>query len=147
MDASLSPSPSPTTAMRIARLEDQVAALAALIAQPEPPPEDAPRRRAPRTATIIAACARIWDVPVETIHSVRRDRRYAWPRQVAMFLSRELGHHSLIALGRAFGRDHSTVLYAVRVVRARCHADPDFAALVDSAAALSHTLTQEAPRP
>lgn len=137
---------SPTTAMRIARLEDDVAALKALITTadlPQEPPAPPP----PRIVAMIRACAAVWEVPVETIHSVRRDRRYAWPRQAAMYLARELGHHSLPRIGRAFGRDHTTVFHAVRAVAARCQADPEFAAMVEAAAALSHTIPQEAPRP
>ena len=139
--------PSPTTAMRIARLEDQVAALTALVRPaPEPAPEAAPRSRPPRIAAVIAACAEVWGVPVATLYSARRHRRYAWPRQAAMYLAREHGHHSLLMLGRAFGRDHSTVFHGVRAAAARCAADPDYAALADQAAALSLTIEKEIPR-
>jgi chromosomal replication initiator protein len=47
----------------------------------------------------------------------KRDKRVVVPRQVAMYLSRELTQSSLPALGRAFGgRDHTTVMYAVNKV-------------------------------
>lgn len=147
MDVRMPTNPDRLQDARIGVLEEKMAAVTALLWPAEPPADVAPRRQAPRIATIIAACARVWDVPVATIHSLRRHRRYAWPRQAAMSLSRELGHHSLTVIGRAFGRDHSTVFHAVRVVSERVHADAEFAALVQAAAALSHTLTQEAPRP
>ncbi len=47
----------------------------------------------------------------------KRDKRVVMPRQVAMYLSRELTPNSLPTLGRAFGgRDHTTVLYAVNKI-------------------------------
>lgn len=140
--------PSPSIAARIMRLEDEVAALRALVAPGEAPAAADPTPpRPPRMASIITACARTWDIPVATIHSVRRDRKYAWPRQAAMYLARELGNFSLLRIGRAFGRDHSTVHHAVQSVAARCQVDADFAAKLRLSAALSHTLDQEAPRP
>jgi chromosomal replication initiator protein len=53
------------------------------------------------------------------------ERRVARPRQVAMFLSRELTDHSLPSLGKFFGRrDHSTVIHALRAVEQRMADDP-----------------------
>ena len=47
----------------------------------------------------------------------KRTRRIVRPRQVAMYLSRELTDASLPAIGRSFGdRDHTTVMYAVQKV-------------------------------
>lgn len=138
---------SPSTAMRIAALENKVAALAALVTTPARDEANPPRQPPLRMMAAITACARVWDVPVEAIQSVRRHRRYAWPRQTAMYLSRELGHHSLLRIGQAFGRDHSTVMHGVRATAARRDADPDFAAMVQAAAALALTLSKEAPRP
>jgi chromosomal replication initiator protein len=48
----------------------------------------------------------------------RRTKRVVVPRQVAMYLARELTDASLPAIGRAFGgRDHTTVIYAVQKVQ------------------------------
>ncbi|MBE0493443.1 MAG: chromosomal replication initiator protein DnaA [Thiomicrospira sp.] len=50
--------------------------------------------------------------------SKRRTRNVARPRQVAMALAKELTHHSLPEIGDAFGgRDHTTVLHAVRKIK------------------------------
>ena len=55
---------------------------------------------------------------VADILSKRRTRNIARPRQVAMALSKELTNHSLPEIGDAFGgRDHTTVLHAVRKVK------------------------------
>jgi chromosomal replication initiator protein len=56
--------------------------------------------------------------------STARTPRISWPRQVAMYLSRELTGESLPAIGRHFGgRDHTTVLHAWRRTGARIAED------------------------
>ena len=50
--------------------------------------------------------------------SKRRNRSITRPRQIAMALAKELTTHSLPEIGDAFGgRDHTTVLHAVRKVK------------------------------
>jgi chromosomal replication initiator protein len=52
--------------------------------------------------------------------STARSARIAWPRQIAMYLARELTDESLPSIGRAFGgRDHTTVMHACRRAGAR----------------------------
>ena len=59
--------------------------------------------------------------------SQQRSRRVARPRQVAMFLAREITMRSLPEIGRRFGgRDHTTVLHACRRIAALCEEDPTF---------------------
>jgi chromosomal replication initiator protein len=54
-----------------------------------------------------------------------RSRTHAWPRQVAMYLTRELTKRSLPSIGEAFGnRHHTTVLHAIRTVERRMKTDP-----------------------
>jgi chromosomal replication initiator protein len=49
-----------------------------------------------------------------------------WPRQIAMYLTRELTDATLPAIGRAFGgRNHTTVLHACRRTAQRIAADPE----------------------
>jgi chromosomal replication initiator protein len=49
----------------------------------------------------------------------------AFPRQIAMYLARQLTHTSLAEVGRAFGgKDHTTVLHAVGEIRAVLDSDP-----------------------
>ncbi len=60
---------------------------------------------------------RYYQVALGELTGDKRTRRIVGPRQVAMYLSRELTDASLPAIGRAFGgRDHTTVMYAVQKV-------------------------------
>lgn len=67
------------------------------------------------------AVADYYKLKVAEMHSKRRSRAVARPRQVAMALAKELTNHSLPDIGGAFGgRDHTTVLHACRqIVRLR----------------------------
>jgi chromosomal replication initiator protein len=57
--------------------------------------------------------ASYFQVKVEDLHAKKRSRNIAYPRQVAMYLCRELTDSSLPAIGQFFGgRDHTTVLHA-----------------------------------
>ena len=50
--------------------------------------------------------------------SKRRSRSVARPRQMSMFLAKELTNHSLPEIGDSFGgRDHSTVLHACKKIK------------------------------
>lgn len=62
--------------------------------------------------------AEYYKIKISDLHSKRRSRSIARPRQVAMALAKELTQHSLPEIGEAFGgRDHTTVLHACRKVR------------------------------
>lgn len=62
--------------------------------------------------------AEYFKIKISDLHSKRRSRSIARPRQVAMALSKELTQHSLPEIGDAFGgRDHTTVLHACRKVK------------------------------
>jgi chromosomal replication initiator protein len=61
-----------------------------------------------------------FDVRLADMTSKRRPANIAFPRQVAMYLARELTKASLNEIGEAFGgRDHGTVLHACKLVRRR----------------------------
>ena len=67
-----------------------------------------------------------YDIRLADMTSRRRPENIAFPRQVAIFLSRELTGKSLNSIGEAFGgRDHGTVLHACRLVRDRMEVDTD----------------------
>jgi chromosomal replication initiator protein len=75
-------------------------------------------RRAVTIDQIQKRVAEHFDVRLADMTSKRRPANIAFPRQIAMYLSRELTKASLAEIGEAFGgRDHGTVLHAHRQVR------------------------------
>ncbi len=65
-----------------------------------------------------------FDIRLADMTSKRRPENIAFPRQIAMYLSRELTENSLSTIGEAFGgRDHGTVLHACRLVKGRMEVD------------------------
>ncbi len=80
-----------------------------------PRPAQAGRRRTRAVSDIQAAACEHFGLSSKELISSSRTPRIAWPRQVAMYLARELTGESLPAIGRHFGgRDHTTVLHACR---------------------------------
>ena len=58
-----------------------------------------------------------YNIRLADMHSARRARAVARPRQVAMYLCKQLTPRSLPEIGRKFGgRDHTTVMHAVRKI-------------------------------
>ncbi|MDP7142874.1 MAG: chromosomal replication initiator protein DnaA [Alphaproteobacteria bacterium] len=58
-----------------------------------------------------------YNIKMPDMHSARRARNVARPRQVAMYLAKQLTSRSLPEIGRKFGgRDHTTVMHAVRKI-------------------------------
>jgi len=71
----------------------------------------------------------------DALVSRRRTNAIAFPRQVAMYLSRMLTDHSLNDIGSAFGkRDHTTVMHACDKVGEKARSDPKFQGLIDALA-------------
>ena len=69
-----------------------------------------------------------FNVRISDMHSARRARSVARPRQVAMYLSKQLTSRSLPEIGRKFGgRDHTTVMHAVKKVDELQDQDSSFA--------------------
>jgi chromosomal replication initiator protein len=72
------------------------------------------------------AICEAFEITPDELRSSGRSQRLVWPRQVAMYLSRELTDQTLPAIGRAFGgRDHTTVLHACKRTAERIATDPD----------------------
>jgi chromosomal replication initiator protein len=81
----------------------------------------------------IQACvAKHFNVRMTDMHSARRARAVARPRQIAMYLAKQLTTRSLPEIGRKFGnRDHTTVMHAVRRIDQLRAADQSFHEEVD----------------
>ncbi|HTI74389.1 MAG TPA: chromosomal replication initiator protein DnaA [Mycobacterium sp.] len=69
------------------------------------------------TAAIMAATAEYFATTVEELRGPGKTRALAQSRQIAMYLCRELTDLSLPKIGQAFGRDHTTVMYAEKKIR------------------------------
>jgi Bacterial dnaA protein helix-turn-helix len=67
----------------------------------------------------------------EQMLGLNRARIVSHPRQIAMFLAREMTGLSLPRIGRHFARDHTTILHAVRRIKTAMAADPGIAAQVE----------------
>lgn len=77
-------------------------------------------RRAVTIDQIQRRVAEHFDVRLADMTSKRRPANIAFPRQIAMYLARELTKASLNEIGEAFGgRDHGTVLHACKLVKKR----------------------------
>ena len=69
-----------------------------------------------------------YNLRMSDMHSSRRARNVARPRQIAMYLAKQLTSRSLPEIGRKFGgRDHTTVMHAVRKVEELIEADAQIA--------------------
>jgi chromosomal replication initiator protein len=74
--------------------------------------------------TIQKRVAEHFDIRLADMMSRRRPEHIAFPRQIAMYLARQMTESSLNAIGEAFGgRDHGTVLHACRLVKDRMEVD------------------------
>lgn len=72
--------------------------------------------------------AEYFNIKMSDMVSNRRMQNIARPRQVAMYMAKQLTSKSLPEIGRKFGgRDHTTVLHAVRKIQELCVDDFDFA--------------------
>ena len=73
-----------------------------------------------------------FNIKLTEMHSARRARAVARPRQVAMYLAKQLTSRSLPEIGRKFGgRDHTTVMHAVKKVEELKSQDNSFAEDID----------------
>jgi len=81
-------------------------------------------RRSVSIDNIQKRVAEHFDVRLADMTSKRRPKNIAFPRQIAMYIARELTKSSLMEIGDAFGgRDHGTVLHAHRLVKERIVTD------------------------
>jgi chromosomal replication initiator protein len=84
-------------------------------------------------ARIRAAVTKHYGLLPTDLRSRRIMRRIAHPRQVAMYLCRELTERTIPEIAASFGgRDHSTVLHAINKTEERLRADPKLAADIEA---------------
>ena len=69
---------------------------------------------------VVNVIARRGHMTVEALYGRRKDRKAAYFRQMAMLVMRETQPNmSIAAIGRHFGRDHTTILHGIKAVRTR----------------------------
>jgi chromosomal replication initiator protein len=88
-------------------------------------PQAPPHKRS--LSEIKAVVSAQYGITADELISPARGARVSLPRQLAMYLARELTDESLPSIGRAFGgRDHTTVLHALRRAEQRIATDPSY---------------------
>jgi chromosomal replication initiator protein len=77
--------------------------------------------------------AEFFGIKLSDMRAKNRTKSVAFPRQVAMYLSRQLTHASLSDIGRSFGgKDHTTVLHAVTKLQAMVQEDAKLKQTIDT---------------
>ncbi len=80
---------------------------------------------------ILDQVAMEYTTTVSLLTSQTRKKNVAEPRQIAMFIARQLTDNSLHTIGLAFGRDYSTVIHSIKKVEQCLERDPDLKKQVD----------------
>lgn len=94
---------------------------------------ESPAPRFPSVSYIQSVVCLHYQLTLAQLLSERRHRNIVRPRQIAMYLAKTLTPRSLPEIGRRFGgRDHTTVLHAIRKVAALMDEDRDFARGVET---------------
>ncbi len=78
---------------------------------------DQEKKHAVSIESIQKTVAEHFDLRVGDLIGRRRTQNIAWPRQVAMYLSREMTSQSFPTIGDSFGRNHATVVHACKTVK------------------------------
>ncbi|MCZ6683485.1 MAG: chromosomal replication initiator protein DnaA [Planctomycetota bacterium] len=106
---------------------DRALAEEALVDHVAPPPPEV------RIQDIMSVVTGVFGVKLSDLQGRRRSRSIAFPRQVCMYLARQLTRHSLEEIGGFFGgRDHTTVLHANKLVSRRRENDVEFRSRLES---------------
>lgn len=90
-------------------------------------------RKTPRIDSVIRAVAEKFGLQPAQLKQKTNARAIAYPRQIAMYLTKELTGASLPEIGRAFGgKHHTTVLHSVQKIEQMRHSDPDLNRMIHS---------------
>ncbi len=76
--------------------------------------------------------AKHFNITKEHILNKNRNESIVLPRQIAIYISKELTHLSITEIGRKFGgRDHTTIMYAYNKINDKIKTDPYFSSLIN----------------
>ncbi len=82
---------------------------------------------------ILRAVAEKFDMKISQLKEKSNTKAVVYPRQIAMYLIKDLTHASLPEIGRVFGgKHHTTVLHSISVITARRQNDPDCNRIIHS---------------
>ena len=82
---------------------------------------------------IQSVVAKYYNIDKNDFKVQRRSGDIAFPRQIAMYLSKQLTGQPLVEIGKSFGgRDHTTVIYAINKIEAIIKTDPNTRTIVDN---------------
>lgn len=99
----------------------------------------APAHKIVTIESIQEVVAEHFGIKVAEMKSKRRTRNITYPRQIAMYLARELTDSSLPEIGEAFGgRDHTTVIHAYEKIEGEVKLDPSLQSTIKELIDLIH---------
>ena len=84
--------------------------------------QEAPREKI-SVEQILRSVATIFAVPLKSLKKPGRTNEIALPRQVAMYLAKEMINESLTMLGESFGKKHSTIIHACKTIEKKVVTD------------------------
>ena len=79
---------------------------------------------------IIKIVAEHFNISSSDIRGRKRTKNIAWPRQIAMYIINDLGEFSMNEIGSEFGKDHTTVIYAIQKVEDSIKSNPALEPLI-----------------
>jgi chromosomal replication initiator protein len=82
--------------------------------------------------TVKKAVSKYYGITIKDMDSAKRTKNLTYPRQVAMYLSKEMTENSLPKIGQAFGgKDHTTVLHACKKITEQLKTDDELKSEVE----------------
>jgi chromosomal replication initiator protein len=88
--------------------------------------------------TIIDVVSDYFKMPTKDILGKKRNKEIVTPRQVAMYLAREMGSMSYPDIGRAFGRDYTTVIHSYEKIRSEIKRDSNLKTAISEIRSKAH---------
>jgi len=79
---------------------------------------------------VIKAVAEYFNLSSGDIRGRKRTKNIAWPRQIAMYIINHLGEYSMNEIGNEFGKDHTTVIYAIQKVEDSIKSNPSLEPII-----------------
>ena len=84
-------------------------------------------------AKIQKVVADYFQISIDDLRGKKRSSNISFPRQIAMYLSKQLTGQPLVEIGKSFGgRDHTTVIYAINKIESIIKTDPNTRTIVDN---------------